>query len=120
MRTGTCIRCERVGAVHAHHVTLRGNDGDYLHPTFTVDLCPPDHLALHAALRAAGLDRSVGVTPFVVMARTVTFMGWLASPWPGRPETITVTAELISTLAGVWEEELRGLESSFDASATQF
>ena len=52
---GTCAFCgER--AKHAHHLTGRGPDHEYLHPGLTADLCHRHHTLVHNDLRAQWID----------------------------------------------------------------
>jgi hypothetical protein len=102
--SGTCVRCGRIGNVHVHHPTLRGDDGRYFHSGLTADLCPPCHRGAHAVLQRAGLEHVSHITPRVVLARIAAFLAWIAWPWPGRPNVMSVPVRLTVELADVLEQ----------------
>jgi hypothetical protein len=106
---GPCLRCGRFGEVVRHHLTLRGDDGAYLHEWLWALLDPDCHRGQHNLLQRAGLEVVETVTSSVVLGRVAAFLVWMAWPWPGRPELVSIPPEVMAGIARVIEENVRSL-----------
>jgi hypothetical protein len=105
--TGLCLRCVTLGLLHRHHVTLRDERGEYLHPSLVAPLCHECHRGLHRLLQKAHAERVDVVTPDVVELRISIFEAWLDWPWLGRATAAVVPSELQAGIASVLAETAR-------------
>jgi hypothetical protein len=82
-RNCECQVCRRAPGQRDHHVTGRGQDGEYLDSELKPPLCHDDHELCHEDLRRAGLDRPCQARTFVErveyrLRRVALFFGRLA------------------------------------------
>jgi hypothetical protein len=61
-----CAACGGRRPLHRHHLTGRGNDGEYLDPDLLVGLCWLCHHDVHDILRTIGYDSPGSVEPGVI------------------------------------------------------
>lgn len=81
---GSCTFCGQPSD-HAHHLTGRHPNGDYLHPDLTTDMCHRHHVLAHNDLRHQNIDTPsnddwgpVASVTFV-LRRLATFVGRFAT-----------------------------------------
>jgi len=102
----TCAAC--ASAVDAaHHVTGRpGASGPYLDRDLVLGLCHTDHVRIHVALRAVGLEwaATLGADPLCLrhrLRRGVVHLRWLVDLDRGLSLSVTSTAALAALLLDV-------------------